>query len=125
MKKTFSIAYKRAYFDGYSTGLNPLKSYQIIGSNEAFTVGFHSGRTDYERMNGSIIDGIPTRILTDDLLEEFLLAGVLGLPVDFEGYTVHQMNVIEKWHQSGIEKYDPVQNNELLEILVKNEIVLR
>jgi hypothetical protein len=124
MKKIFTIADKQDYFDGYSNGLNPLKQFQNIKNNEAFVVGFNSGRFDYERMNGCISNGIPQRIVTDEVLEDFLLAGLLGLPVDADGYTSHQIDLIEKWYQSGIEKYDPNQSISLFEILEKNGILI-
>jgi hypothetical protein len=124
MRKIFSIAYKQDYFDGYSTGLDPFKQFKIIEDNEAFVVGFNSGRSDYERMNGCISNGIPQRIVTDEVLEDFLLAGLLGLPVDADGYTSHQIDLIEKWYQSGIEKYDPDQSISLFEILEKNGILI-
>lgn len=124
MKKIFSTAYKEAYFDGYLTGVDPFKQFEIPTNNEAFVVGFNSGRSDYERMNGCISKGIPQRIVTDEVLEDFLLAGLLGLPVDADGYNSHQIDLIEKWYQSGIEKYDPNQSISLFEILEKNGILI-
>ena len=55
-------------------------------------------------MNGYIVDGIPERIVTIKILEDFLLAGILGLSIETEGYTIFQLNVISKWYQSGVEK---------------------
>jgi hypothetical protein len=56
-------------------------------------------------------NGIPQRIVTDMILEDFLIAGLLGLPIDDEGYTAHQVAMIEEWYQSGrIE----VNNNHIL-----------
>ena len=75
-------------------------------------------------MNGCITDGIPQRIVTDKVLEDFLVAGLLGLPIDADGYTLHQINMIEKWYQSGIEKYDPNQSISLFEILEENGILI-
>jgi hypothetical protein len=124
MKKIFTIAYKQDYFDGYSAGLDPLKQFKNIKNNEAFVVGFNSGRSDYERMNGCISNGIPQKIVTDEILEDYLLSGVLGLPIDADGYTSYQTDLIEKWHQSGIEKYDSYQSISLIEILEKNGILM-
>jgi hypothetical protein len=124
MKKIFTIADKQHYFDGYSTGLDPLKQFKNIENNEAFVMGFNSGRSDYERMNGCISNGIPQKIVTDEILEDYLLSGVLGLPIDADGYTSHQSDLIEKWYQSGIEKYDPYQSIGLFEILEKNGILM-
>jgi hypothetical protein len=57
-------------------------------------------------------------------LEDFLISGLLGLPLDTDGYTSHQIIMIEKWYQSGIEKYDPNQSISLFEILEKNGILI-
>ncbi len=121
-KNIFSQVYRQDYFEGYALGLNPHKSRMIIDKSEAFYSGFNSGRLDYESMNGSISNGIPKIIVTNKVLEEFLLAGLLGLNIETDGYTLFQLNVIEKWYQSGIEKYDPNQTNYLVSILEKNGI---
>jgi hypothetical protein len=122
MKKIFSPAYRQNYVEGYSIGLNPFQQFKSVKKNDAFIAGFNSGRSDYERMNGYISDGIPQRIVTDKVLEDFLIAGLLGIPIDVDGYTLHQIDMIEKWYQSGIEKYDPKQNSTLFEILENNGI---
>ncbi|HEX9152553.1 MAG TPA: hypothetical protein VF842_10750 [Flavobacterium sp.] len=124
MKKIFSSAYRQDYVEGYSIGLNPFQHFKSAKNSDAFTAGFDSGRSDYERMNGSISDGIPQRIVTDKILEDFLIAGLLGLPIDADGYNSHQINMIEKWYQSGIEKYDPNQSISLFELLEKNGILI-
>lgn len=122
MKRIFSPAYTQDYAEGYKIGLNPFQQFKSAEYNDAFRTGFNSGRSDYERMNGNIRDGIPKRIVSDEVLEDFLIAGLLGLPIVADGYTSYQMNNIEKWYQSGIEKYDPNQNVSLLELLEKNGI---
>ena len=124
MKKIFSPAYRQDYVEGYSLGLNPFQQFNGARNNDAFIAGFNSGRSDYERMNGNIREGIPQRIVTDKVLEDFLIAGLLGLPIDADGYTSHQINMIQKWYQSGIEKYDPNQSISLFEILEKNGILI-
>lgn len=121
-KNIFSQVYRQDYFEGYALGLNPRKSRMIIDKSDAFYSGFNSGRLDYESMNGSISNGIPKIIVTNKVLEEFLLAGLLGLNIETDGYTIFQLNVIVKWYQSGIEKYDPIQTNYLVSILEKNDI---
>nr|WP_314896455.1 hypothetical protein [uncultured Flavobacterium sp.] len=124
MKKIFSPAYRQDYVEGYSIGLNPFQQFNTAKKNDAFISGFNSGRSDYERMNGYISEGIPQRIITDKVLEDFLIAGLLGLPFEADGYTSHQINMIEKWYQSGIEKYDPNQSICLFEILEENGILI-
>jgi hypothetical protein len=124
-KNIFSPIYRQDYFEGYELGLNPHKSSINIDKSEAFYSGFDSGRLDYESRNGSICNGIPKTIVTNKVLEEFLLAGLLGLSIGTEGYTLFQLNVIEKWYQSGVEKYDPNQTNYLISILDKEGIEIR
>lgn len=124
-KNIFSPIYRQDYFEGYALGLNPHKSRMIIDKSDAFYTGFNSGRMDYESMNGKINNGIPKNIVTNKVLEEFLLAGLLGLSIETDGYTLFQLNVIEKWYQSGIEKYDPNQTNYLISILEKKGIEIR
>ncbi|WP_367754627.1 hypothetical protein [Flavobacterium sp. WC2430] len=123
MKKIFSSTYRKDYFKGYSIGLDPLLPFS--GTKKAgFIAGFKSGRLDYEQMNGCISNGIPNRIVTEKVLEDFLIAGMFGLPIDAEEYTAYQINVISKWYQSGIEKYDPNEHTNLLELLEENGIVI-
>ncbi|MFV8375359.1 hypothetical protein [Flavobacterium sp. LB1P62] len=124
MKKIFSPAYRQDYVEGYSLGLNPFQQFNSVKNNDAFITGFNSGRSDYERMNGYINEGIPQCIVTDKVLEDFLISGLLGLPLDTGGYTSFQIDMIEKWYQSGIEKYDPNQSIGLFEILEKNGILI-
>jgi hypothetical protein len=118
MENIFNPAYRQNYIAGYSDGLNPTMQLATSYLNDnAFSSGFMYGRMDYERMNGSISEGIPKKIVTIKVLEEFLLAGMLGLEIDAEGYTTHQTEVIAKWYESGTEKYDADDNIYLLAIL--------
>ncbi len=121
-KKIFSPVYRQDYFEGYSIGLNPFLQINSKNKNEAFAAGFNSARMDYERMNGLISHGIPERIVTNKVLEDFLIAGLIGLSIDTEGYTAYQISLLDKWYQSGIEKYDLNQNLALLELLENNDI---
>jgi hypothetical protein len=93
--------------------------------NEAFLNGFERGRTEYQNLNGQISDGIPEQIVTNKILEEFLLAGMLGIKIEAEGYTSLQFDTIQKWFQSGVEKYDPNESIYLLALLEKNGIHTR
>lgn len=122
MKNIFNPIYRQDYLEGYSNGLNPFSEVKNNTANSAFNDGFNSGRLDYESLNGSILDGIPKKIITEKILEEFLLAGLLGINVDTEGYTHFQIGKLLTWYQSGIEKYDPEQNSYLLDILEENGI---
>jgi hypothetical protein len=121
-KNIFDSVYRQEYFEGYSNGINPFPQTNCNKSSEAFNSGFNSGRMDYEEMNGDIKNGIPQRIVTNKVLEDFLLAGLLGLSIDSDGYTAYQLDVIEKWYLSGVEKYDPNQSIYLFEILEENGI---
>lgn len=101
-------------------GINPFSSSNMVQTNAAIYAGFQSGRSEYERMNGYLSAGIPTRIVTDKVLEDFLLAGMLGMPIDTDNYTPHQISTIVVWYQSGVEKYEPSQFDTLFDLL--NEI---
>ena len=117
-KNVFSSSYRQDYFDGYSNGQNPFLLIDKEKSTVAYLSGFNSGRMDYEEMNGQISKGIPKRFVTIKVLEEFLLSGLLGLDIEeTDDYTSYQLNVISKWYQSGIEKYDPSHSTYLFEIL--------
>ncbi len=117
-KNIFSSSYRQDYFDGYSNGQNPFLLMDCEKSSVAYISGFNSGRMDYEEMNGQISKGIPQRIVTIKVLEEFLLAGLLGLSIeDTNDYSSYQLNIIAKWYQSGVEKYDPSHSTYLFEVL--------
>jgi hypothetical protein len=117
-KDIFNPSYRQDYLDGYSNGQNPLLQIDSERSNVAYISGFNSGRMDYEEMNGQIAKGIPQRIVTVKILEEFLLAGLLGLSLeDLDNYTSYQLNIIAKWYQSGVEKFDSNHSIYLFEIL--------
>lgn len=121
MNNIFNPVYRQDYLEGYSNGQNPyleIKEKQ----NEAYIYGFNQGRQDYERMNGKIVHGIPKLIVTNKVLEDFLLAGMLGISINDDGYTAFQIDVISKWYQSGIEKYNPSQSSYLLGLLEENGI---
>ena len=125
MDDIFNQVYRKDYFEGYENGLNPFV--QMLNCKQtglAFTSGFTNGRAEYENRNGLVINGIPERIVTDKILEEFLLAGILGMKINSDGFTDTQIQTIQKWYESGIEKYDPNQNIYLLALLEKNEIKL-
>ena len=121
MNNIFNPIYRQDYLEGYSNGQNP---YLKIAKNqsEAYIYGFNQGRLDYERMNGKVIHGIPKLIVTNKVLEDFLLAGMLGISINDDDYTAFQIDVISKWYQSGIEKYNPSQSSYLLGILEDNGI---
>mgnify|MGYP000880775152 FL=1 len=122
-KNIFSTSYRQDYFDGYSNGQNPFLFMDNKKSSVAYISGFNSGRMDYEEMNGQISKGIPKRFVTIKVLEEFLLSGLLGLDIEeTDDYTSYQLNIILKWYQSGIEKYDPSHSTYLFAILENNGI---
>jgi len=117
-KNIFSTTYRQDYFQGYSNGQNPFLQIDSQKNSVAFISGFNSGRMDYEEMNGQISKGIPKRFVTIKVLEEFLLAGLLGLNIEeTSDYSAFQLNIIAKWYQSGIEKYDPIHSTYLFELL--------
>jgi hypothetical protein len=92
--------------------------------SDAYYEGFQLGREEYENLNGKITNGIPKLIVTTKVLEDFLLAGMLGMNIDESGYTPYQIEIIQKWYQSGVEKYDVYSNRNLLNILDQKGIGL-
>jgi hypothetical protein len=122
MSNIFNSVYRQDYLLGYESGLNPYSNL-AFSNNNAFSSGYENGRSEYENLNGSVSNGIPDKIVTDIILEDFLLAGMLGINIDYEGYTAFQMNCIEKWYKSGLEKYDPNESIYLLAILEQNGII--
>lgn len=121
MKNIFSPINRQDYLKGFSNGQNPYLKVEE-SQTEAYIFGFNQGRLDYERMNGKIIHGIPKLIVTNKVLEDFLLAGMLGISINDNDYTAFQIDVISKWYQSGIEKYNPSQSSYILGILEENGI---
>lgn len=121
MKNIFSPINRQDYLKGFSNGQNPYLKVEE-SQTEAYIFGFNQGRLDYERMNGKIIHGIPKLIVTNKVLEDFLLAGMLGISINDDDYTAFQIDVIAKWYKSGIEKYNPSQSSYLLGILEENGI---
>ena len=84
MDNIFNPIYRNDYVEGYSKGLNPYMQLHHCSQNSpAFTHGFTSGRSYYESLNGNVADGIPALLVTDKVLEEFLLAGMLALNIDW------------------------------------------
>jgi hypothetical protein len=121
MKNIFNPIYREDYLEGYASGHNPYISISE-NKNETYKFGFEQGRIDYERLNGKVTYGIPQLIVTNKVLEDFLLAGMLGMDIDSDGYTGYQIDVIQKWYQSGVEKYNAKQSEYLLSILEENGI---
>ncbi|HNP31752.1 MAG TPA: hypothetical protein PKN96_00510 [Flavobacterium sp.] len=121
MNNIFNPVYRQDYLKGYASGLNPYLN-ALENKSNAYNTGFDLGRSEYERLNGKIIHGIPKLIVTNKVLEDFLLAGMLGISINDDGYTAFQIDVISKWYQSGIEKYNPSQSEYLLGILEENGI---
>ena len=122
MENIFNPIYRRDYLAGYSSAFNPHLEYNQDLFSEAYNSGFNLGRLEYENMNGHITDGIPLRILTRKTLEEFMLAGILGMRVDFQGFNSYQIEIINRWYQSGIEKYEPDFGFYLQDVLEENGI---
>ena len=118
LKKITQPAYREEYLKGYSAGLSP---YTVFDQNdsEAFHSGFDNGRLEYEAMNGPVTSGVPHRIVTRKTLDDFLLAGMLGLDIDSDDYTTFQLDVIQIWYRNGIEQYNPAQSDYLIDLLEK------
>jgi hypothetical protein len=125
MKNLFSPPHRRDYSNGYEQGFDPSAFCSAHDCSEAFLSGFQSGRLDYERLNGRISDGIPMRIITHATLEEFYLAGMLGLEIGAEGFTPRQVDTVSEWYRRGLERYQPQHMEYLTEVLESSGIDLR
>jgi hypothetical protein len=123
MQDIFNPVFRKDYFEGFSEGLNPMLTLRDSYSG-AYFEGFQLGREEYENFNGKIENGIPKLIVTTKVLEDFLLAGILGMNIDESGYSPYQIEVIQKWYQSGVEKYDVYSNEYFLNILHQKGISL-
>jgi hypothetical protein len=118
IKNIFGSSYRQDYLDGYSNGQNPTVQMDSEKCSLGYISGFNSGRMDYEEMNGPISKGIPPRIVNIKILEDFLLAGLLGLSIEeTDDYTPFQLSVIAKWYISGVENYDPSHSTYLFDVL--------
>jgi hypothetical protein len=123
MKDFYNPVYRQEYMQGFEEGLNPIVEIPLVNqSNIAFNSGFQYGREEYERLNGKISMGIPKHILTDKILEEFMLAGMLGMEIEYAHYNSHQLQIIEQWYKSGIEKYDANETIYLMALLESLDI---
>ncbi|MBD3583036.1 hypothetical protein [Flavobacterium selenitireducens] len=109
MDKIFDPVYRKEYMDGYVFGSNPFIEGDLSICGEAFSSGFYSGRFNYESKNGPVHNGIPRKIVTNEILEDFMLSGMLGMSIDLDGFNEFQIKVIGKWYMSGVEKYDPTE----------------
>ena len=126
MEDFYNPVYRDEYLQGFAVGLNPVVDNPLVDqSNKAFNSGFQYGREEYERLNGKIALGIPKHILTDKILEEFMLAGMLGMAIEYNHYNPHQLQIIEQWYKSVIEKYDPNETIYLLALLESEGIEVR
>jgi hypothetical protein len=123
MEDFYNPIYREEYMQGFAVGLNPIvENHMVDQSNRAFNSGFQYGREEYERLNGKISMGIPKHILTDKILEEFMLAGMLGMEIEYAHYNSHQLQIIEQWYKSGIEKYDANETIYLMALLESLDI---
>ncbi|RZJ70682.1 hypothetical protein [Flavobacterium sp.] len=122
MDKIFDPVYRKEYMDGYVFGSNPFLGGDMSYSGEAFSNGFYSGRHNYESNNGPISLGIPQKLLNNEVLEDFMLAGMLGMSIDLDGFNDFQIKVIGKWYMSGVEKYDPSEWMDLFAFLESEAI---
>lgn len=123
-KKASNPVYREEYLKGYEAGLDPYNSCEGKVLSAAYTDGFEFGRSEYEGLNGFLCLGIPKRIVTKTTLEDFLLAGMLGLSVDADGYTPFQLDVIEVWYRNGIDQYNPEQSEYLRAVLEAVDVEL-
>ena len=127
MENLFDKTYKEAYSKGYQWGLSPafnsiedIKDFISLDYNEAFISGFNSGRLEYEKYNGAIIDGIPHRILTQKILTDYMLMGQIGMPLDMTHFNTPQKARIRKYYAVGLKHF--CSDNDIMLCRVLNEL---
>lgn len=123
--------FQKFYDHGYTFGMNPIfeecEDLSRIAPkyrNEAFLRGFTVGRNEYEKLNGSVCDGIPNQILTERILLGFRIDAQLGIKLEAEGYNDFQMKLIVSHYEAGAGRYNESQNFSLYSLLGENGIGL-
>jgi hypothetical protein len=131
MEHLYNPLYTKLYKQGYTFGLNPVfsdcETFSKIGpkyNNEAFLCGFESGRSEYERLNGLVADGIPKRIVTRVVEHVFFLLGLTGLRFAAFGYTKYQSAVLERSYRNGLGLYNADNDIELYLMLSEHSIII-
>ncbi|HEY0090984.1 MAG TPA: hypothetical protein VGB43_00735 [Flavobacterium sp.] len=131
MENIFNPKYRKTYLQGYTFGLLPVfhdceDMLKIAPhfNNDAFVSGFNEGRLEYEKLNGKISDGIPQNIVTEKVLEGFLIEGMLGMDFNEDGFTSFQKTHIRKYYQNGWSHYEPNFDISLYSLLALNGIDL-
>ncbi len=129
MEHLFHQEYRKAYDQGYTFGLNPAFSccedvtkLAPNQRNEAFVSGFKIGRKEYEKLNGSVADGIPPVILTERILLGFRIDAQLGIPLQTDNFNPRQLEFIRYHYDRGAKRYHLDQHLNLYRILVDNGI---
>ncbi|HEX8561892.1 MAG TPA: hypothetical protein VF676_02825 [Flavobacterium sp.] len=129
MEHLFYQEYRKLYDQGYTFGLNPVfanfEDLNLIAPNQrnsAFINGFRIGRTEYEKLNGRVADGIPAVVLTERILLGFRIDAQLGIPLQADKFNSRQTEIIRQHYESGAKRYDLSQHLCLYKLLAENEI---
>ena len=129
MENTFNFKFKKKYLQGYTFGLHPvfydcedMLSVAPHFNTEAFIAGFHDGRLAYEKLNGNVANGIPHQIITEKLLDGFLMEGKMGMSLVTDGFTSHQITFIRKYYLKGCSQYESDFDISLYSLLAINDI---
>lgn len=129
MENNYNSQYRKNYIQGYTFGLLPVFNdcedvlkFAPHCNNKAFVLGFEEGRFEYEKLNGNVDDGIPSNIITEGVLANFFLEGKLGMPINTDGYTHKQCDLIREYYRSGSTYYEPNFDSSLCDLLVKTGI---
>ncbi|HEX9980959.1 MAG TPA: hypothetical protein VGB50_10400 [Flavobacterium sp.] len=111
MENTYSSEYMQAFIQAYEFGLNPafidvedMLSVAPFTNTAGHISGFMEGRKQYELLNGPVYNGIPRNILTEKILEQYMIDGIIGLSFDELGYTRHQLQHISRYYEAGKSK---------------------
>jgi hypothetical protein len=106
------------YEKGFVIGQDPTqKRMDYIEDNAALLKGFDNGRIQYIKLNGPLASGIPAKIVTKALLEEYKLHGAIGMRVCVKGYTKLQAMHLCRSYSKGRNDNDPANDIALCMLL--------
>ena len=131
MENLYDPKYLKRYKQGYCFGLNPVFSdFEDISrlstrfNTQGFRDGFACGRMEYEALNGSLENGIPAKILSQTVLDDFLLLGMTGMAPEMSGYTQTQKRHILKSYERGLRQHNPDHDIILFSLLDESGVAL-
>jgi hypothetical protein len=117
--------FRKDYEKGFLLGQDPTqKRTDYIQDNAVLLNGFDNGRILYIKSNGSLEFGLPEKIVTKMLLEEYELLGSIGMPICVKGYTALQATLLRRSYFKGRNHHDPTGDIALCMLLQSTGIAI-